>query len=89
MRSIKERLEGNQEGATPPHMQKRLEMQRERQAKVAEIHEAIDNVRDYVNKGTLVDSKLMVLATLLQVRATMLVAERLDELDTGCNYEAP
>lgn len=90
VRTMREQLDGVQEGDAPPHVKKALEAERRRQAKVDEIHAAIDNVRAMVNTGQLSDSKLLVLAVLTQARATMLVAERLDELDgsMGCQYEA-
>lgn len=47
---------------------------------VSEILVGVDNITDYANKSTFTDSRLLVLASLLQTRAILLVAERLREL---------
>lgn len=51
------------------------------QAQVATLYEAIANVTDMVNKGTFPDGKLLVLASLVQSGATMLVALQLESLN--------
>lgn len=54
-----------------------LDTEADFQANAEMVYQSMDNVVDMVNKGTLVDSKLMVLATLSLTRAVMLVYERL------------
>lgn len=56
-----------------------LDTEADFQANAELVYQSMDNIVDMVNKGTLVDSKLMVLATLSLTRAVMLVYERLSK----------
>lgn len=80
MRSMKERYEGNQEGEAPPHVKKRLEVQRQRRERFTALRTAVDNVTDMANKTTHPDARLQVFATLILANATTLVAEQLEDV---------
>lgn len=47
---------------------------------VDRILTGLDNITDYANKSTFTDSRLLVLASLLQTQATLVVAARLREI---------